>query len=311
MAIKITVDPGHGRYGNPYPPRPGFYEGTQMWILAGFLKPELEKHGFQVITTRPKVTDNPEVAARGRMAAGHDLLVSLHSNAAALASDTRPTGSVVFYTMSTPQIKVLADRIGEKVSEVMGHYYRGSMIKESGSRPGQDYNGVLRNAIAAGCKAGILIEHGFHTNLKDSAFLIADENLKRLAIAEAETIAEYFSQKGEDQAMVYRTLRYGMSGEDVEFMQQFLKAQGYYTGPIDGEFGPGQGFLNSVKAFQQAEGLAADGVIGPATRARIINILLSRAKEPPSDDQRVAELEAELARYKQYFQLQNELSSLV
>ena len=46
-----------------------------------------------------------------------------------------------------------------------------------------------------------------------------------------------------------------------------FEGSGYYTGPIDGEFGPGQGFLNSVKAFQQAEGLAADGVIGPATRA--------------------------------------------
>lgn len=311
MAIKITVDPGHGRYGNPYPPRKGFYEGTQMWILANFLKPELEKHGFQVNITRPKVTDDPTLSARGRMAGGHDLLVSLHSNAAASASDTKPTGSVVFYTISTPHIKVLTDRIGERISEIMGHYFRGSMIKESGSRPGKDYNGVLRNAIAAGCKAGILIEHGFHTNLQDSAFLIVDDNLKRLAIAEAQIIAEYYNQRGEDETMVYRTLRHGMSGEDVEFVQRFLEVRGYYPGPIDGKFGPGQGFLNSVKAFQGAEGLAVDGVIGPATRAKIVDILLHGGDKPPTHDERVAQLEAELARHKQYFKLQNDLSNEV
>ena len=132
---------------------------------------------------------------KGKMAAGHDLIISLHSNAPAKASDTKPTGSVIFRTIETPEIKPLCDKIGTKVSEIMGHHYRGTMTKESGSRPGKNYNGVLRNAMAAGCKAGMLIEHGFHTNLNDSAFLIKDENLKKLAVAEAEIIAEWFGKE--------------------------------------------------------------------------------------------------------------------
>jgi N-acetylmuramoyl-L-alanine amidase len=310
--MKIVIDPGHGQYGNPYPPRPGYYEGTQMWKLSTYLKPELEKRGFQVVTTRPKVTDDPALSARGKMAAGHDLIISLHSNAPASASDTKPTGSVIYRTIETPEIKPLCDKIGQRISGVMGHHYRGTMIKESGSRPGKNYNGVLRNAMASGCKAGMLIEHGFHTNLNDSAFLIKDENLKKLAVAEAEIIAEYYgsaSKEKEGDILLNRTLRHGMSGEDVELVQRFLKNLGYYSGPIDGSFGPGQGFLNAVKAFQQAEGLQVDGVVGPATRARIIEMMLEPKKEvekiveveSPALKKKVESLEAELKRYEDFF----------
>ena len=300
MAIKIVLDPGHGRHGNPYPPQKGYYEGTQMWKLSTYLKPELEKYGFEVKTTRPKVTDDPALDTRGKMAAGHDLIVSLHSNAPARASDTKPTGTVIYRTIETPEIKPLCDKIGKKVSEIMGHHYRGTMIKESGTQPGKNYYGVLRNAMAAGCKAGILIEHGFHTNLKDSAFLIVDTNLKKLAVAEAEIIAEHYGHKkgGETEDMVYRTLRHGMEGEDIGFVQRFLGIQGFYSGPVDNRFGPGQGFLNAVKSFQKANGLKVDGIIGPATRAKIIEILLYGVGKSSVDEKKVKELEAELARAK-------------
>jgi peptidoglycan hydrolase-like protein with peptidoglycan-binding domain len=81
--------------------------------------------------------------------------------------------------------------------------------------------------------------------------------------------------------MISRTLRHGDSGDDVKLVQEFLKNHGYYTGPIDGKFGPGQGFLNSVKAFQKDHELAVDGVIGPATRARIIELMVA---PKPADD---------------------------
>ena len=42
------------------------------------------------------------------------------------------------------------------------------------------------------CVCALLIEHGFHTNHKDAAFLINDENLKKLARVEADVIAAYF-----------------------------------------------------------------------------------------------------------------------
>ena len=41
----IVLDPGHGETGNPHTTSPGFYdgfyEGTQNFILAGYLKDAL------------------------------------------------------------------------------------------------------------------------------------------------------------------------------------------------------------------------------------------------------------------------------
>lgn len=196
MAIKITLDPGHGRTGNPYPPQKGYYEGTQMWKLANFLKTELEKYGFEVVTTRPNLNDDPSLSARGQTAGknGSAMFISLHSNAPASASDTKPTGSVVYYSMTDSKNKVFADLIGKKVSEIMGHYYRGSLTRQYPDKPGVDYYGVIRASAQSGCKAAFLVEHGFHTNIKDSAFLIVDANLQKLAVEEAKVIAQHFGQ---------------------------------------------------------------------------------------------------------------------
>jgi len=133
-------------------------------------------------------------------------------------------------------------------------------------------------------------------------------------ISKEQFMADVRNQK-EGEILLNRTLRHGMEGEDVKLVQEFLKNLGYYTGPIDSKFGPGQGFLNSVKAFQKAEKLEVDGVIGPATRARIIEIMLEGKvvekiieKESPALKKKVEELEAELKRYKDFFK---ELKSLL
>lgn len=99
-------------------------------------------------------------------------------------------------------------------------------------------------------------------------------------------------KEGED--VLNRTLKHGMKGEDVGIVQKLLKNLGYYNGPIDNSFGPGQGFLNAVKAFQEDNGLEPDGSIGPKTRDVIIDIMLN----PKADTKKVKELEAELKRYK-------------
>lgn len=197
MSIKVVLDAGHGKTGNPYPPQKGFYEGTQMWKLANYLKTELEAYGIEVITTRPDINDNPSLLTRGQTAGKNkcDLFLSLHSNAPASASDTKTTGSVVYYSVTDPKNKILADKLGNKVSELMGHYYRGSLTRTYENNKNIDYYGVIRASAQSGCKCAILIEHGFHTNPKDSGFLIVDENLKKLAIAEAEIIADYFGVK--------------------------------------------------------------------------------------------------------------------
>lgn len=62
-------------------------------------------------------------------------------------------------------------------------------------------------------------------------------------------------------------LRRGSSGVDVLTLQQFLVSEGYLAGEIDGTFGVKT--ETAVKAFQFAQGLGADGVVGKDTKLRI------------------------------------------
>jgi predicted chitinase len=58
------------------------------------------------------------------------------------------------------------------------------------------------------------------------------------------------------------------SGPQVRKLQQRLKALGYDVGSVDGVFGPST--ARCIKAFQAAHGLAADGVVGPATSSALM-----------------------------------------
>ena len=59
-------------------------------------------------------------------------------------------------------------------------------------------------------------------------------------------------------------LHNGSKGEKVWKLQERLQQLGYYQGTLDGEFGPGT--REAVVAFQQKNGLAADGLAGEETQ---------------------------------------------
>ena len=59
------------------------------------------------------------------------------------------------------------------------------------------------------------------------------------------------------------SLRLGAEGQNVRNLQARLKELGYYTGSVDGSFGPATD--TALKAFQKANGLSADGVAGTRT----------------------------------------------
>lgn len=61
------------------------------------------------------------------------------------------------------------------------------------------------------------------------------------------------------------TLYWGSSGSDVAEVQRILRDWGYYDGQVDGQFG--NDTAQAVRYFQSANGLAVDGVVGPATWA--------------------------------------------
>lgn len=66
------------------------------------------------------------------------------------------------------------------------------------------------------------------------------------------------------------SLREGAQGEAVRALQRQLKNLGYYSGSIDGSYGAGT--TAAVLAFQQANGLKADGVAGTQTLNKIYSV---------------------------------------
>jgi N-acetylmuramoyl-L-alanine amidase len=63
------------------------------------------------------------------------------------------------------------------------------------------------------------------------------------------------------------SLRRGDRGNTVREIQQRLKDWGYYKGAVDGIFGAQT--ESAVKSFQRKHALVVDGIVGPATAAKI------------------------------------------
>lgn len=76
------------------------------------------------------------------------------------------------------------------------------------------------------------------------------------------------SDPPQDPAPSWPTLKSGSTGADVTTAQYLLNGHGHQTAN-DGSFGPDA--TAKVKAFQNANGLLADGVVGPKTWAKLVS----------------------------------------
>lgn len=196
----IILDPGHGEFGNQHTTREGFYEGTQNYVLATHLRDELVARGFDVMMTRNAVGENPSLEERGSMAGknGAVMFLSLHSNAPGASPSPERYASVrgaeTYYSITDEEHNaVIARALNDAVVSVMNTEDRGIKTRRYPDHPDWDYYGVIRAAAQSGCRAAFLVEHGFHTNPEDSAFLQDESCLARLAAAEAEVIARFFA----------------------------------------------------------------------------------------------------------------------
>lgn len=207
--MKITIDPGHGQNTNKSPNNPSYVEGTQMWKLGQKLQKALESYGFEVINTRPNIGDDPSLSARGKSAgeSGSSLLLSLHSNAPSASPDGTYDPSIkgvcACYSQKDKAFnQPLAKKLAETVGNLMGNGVKAVFYNSYPGKPGTDYFGVLRYSAASGCPHAIIIEHGYHTNVYESNWLLDDANLERLAREEARVIAECFGV--EKKKIIYR-----------------------------------------------------------------------------------------------------------
>ena len=84
-----------------------------------------------------------------------------------------------------------------------------------------------------------------------------------------------------------RLLKLGSRGDDVKQLQNRLNELGYSCGAADGIFG--NATRTAVINFQRANGLAADGIVGPKTIAKLYEQAPSpkdpKPADPPKEDE--------------------------
>ena len=181
---KIVLDPGHVKGYNKGSVA-GYYDGTVMFEYAYMLGAKLALRGVQVSYTRGKVSENPSLTDRGKKAKGYDMFVSLHSNG---SSSPAATGVSTFYSIKRDGDKPYAADWCKRLAALMGVRARGASTRKGGGD--WDYYTVIQYAVKVGCPHAFIIEHGFHTNPAECAWLMKKENLEAMAALECDIICE-------------------------------------------------------------------------------------------------------------------------
>ena len=221
MSKKICLDAGHvGSKYNQSPVVKTYYESAMVWALHLKLKAQLEARGFQVVTTRTSIDTDLGVYERGTASKGCDVFISLHSNACGTESVDYP---VVYRAYDNKNdVDTLALKLAKKVGELMGTAQAGRTATRKNSSGGE-YYGVLRGARAVGTPYYMLIEHSFHTNTKATKWLSVDANLDKLAVAEADILAEFFGM--ESSTATEKTAIMGKAQATAQQMALFCRSK--------------------------------------------------------------------------------------
>lgn len=197
MAVKICLDAGHyGKY-NRSPANHVYYESDMAWKLHQMLKKYLEQYGCEVVTTRASQEGDKDLTERGRMAKGCDLFLSVHSNAVGSSVNENVDYPIVYAPLNGKGDK-LARLLADCIAQTMGTRQPGRVGHRANSSGTADYYGVIRGAVAMGTP-GLILEHSFHTNTRTTKWLLDENNLDKLARAEAKVIARYYNLYTEEE----------------------------------------------------------------------------------------------------------------
>jgi N-acetylmuramoyl-L-alanine amidase len=171
---KILIDPGHSKNSagasGLSPDRPSEY--AMNVLQAAIISKSLKNAGYSVEIYDPAVDD---LKAIGRKAAGKDLFLSLHHNAA--NADGIDEGTEVYIPrIHTIQCELLATEIQEAIVRALNTKDRG--VKE------KDYT-VIATAQAAGCPRNILVESYFIDDYSSLEITTKRSTSAAIAIVEA------------------------------------------------------------------------------------------------------------------------------
>lgn len=202
--IKIMIDPGHYSHFNQSPVYSPYWESVMTWKLSNYLQAELQALGAHADLTKSSLDDDPSLNERGFLSKGYDLFISVHSNADQGTYSDAPMAFVYQELPWTTIDDVSADvgkLLADTTASVMKTNQKGSIERRKGTED-HDKNGIMDDewySVLFGSRyvgtPGILMEHSFHTNYRSAVWLYNDNNLKRLAKAEAKVIYDYFREK--------------------------------------------------------------------------------------------------------------------
>lgn len=199
--IKVMIDPGHFSYYNRSTVYSPYWESVMTWKLSNFLQEELQKLGVHADLTKSSLDEDPSLNDRGFSSKGYDFFISMHSNAGIYEYMDAPI-AFVYQDLPWTDIDDISRELGlklaKKTAEVMKTTQKGSTERKKGTGD-WDKNGINDDEWYSVLFAsrfvgtpGILMEHSFHTNYRSSVWLYNDNNLKKLAKAEAKEIYDYF-----------------------------------------------------------------------------------------------------------------------
>lgn len=203
-SLIVVLDPGHGG-SDPGAQANGVVEKTVNLKIAQYCKKELEEYaGVTVYMTRTGDT-YLTLAERAQVAIDKkaDVFVSLHNNS---STSSGPCGANVYYPNSNYNAScgatgaALAQVIESKLTD-LGLASGGIHIRNSENNTKYpdgslaDYYGVIKRCKENGIP-GLIVEHAFVSNASDAKnYLSTDEQLKKLGVADATGIAEYYGLK--------------------------------------------------------------------------------------------------------------------
>ena len=234
-----------------------FYENqfnrpTKIRFLEACLR-----NGFAVYDVKPELTDtsiSTRVARINRQ--NLTLLVTFGYNAFGSGTTfNSASGISTFYSqrnVRASQSRALAEDMYEQL--IGGTDQRGRGVSALSDV------GVLEsvNCVSA------LVEPGFMTNFAEAKLMLDPDFQTEVAEECCRGVCVYLSQNyvPRDNLANYPTLRNGSNGNFVYLLQYILNQNGYSL-TVDGAFG--NNTLNAVTAFQTAQGLTADGIVGANT----------------------------------------------
>jgi N-acetylmuramoyl-L-alanine amidase len=222
VGYHVCLDPGHysGIAGKRSPD--GTYAEHEFNLdMARRLKSLLETQGIDVTLTRSR-DENVTLQQRVKIAnaiKNLDLFFSIHTNAAGNSGWYDAKGLIVYTSAAgdTAGRNIAAKKILARMKEA------GVTIRGAGIAHSLLY--VLRRTTAP----AVLVEHGFHTNEKETALLKTDGYRQKLAVADARGICDFLGvtwkePKKEETSMDYRTAvqsRFGLAEETMKYLEQY------------------------------------------------------------------------------------------